>query len=384
MRFFALLASSLVLSLVSSVIASAEDVSPLPTASPSVLPSASPAPSPSSSVSPAPSPASAAAPVANTATGPAVTIEKLQASVNSNLILFSDVLKFRETLKLRAQLDPLFPGTRVASEGEKSSDQNIVDFLIDEKIIAQQFPVTDTEVEQEINSIQANNHIDRAQLQRALTEQGFSFDQYFELIRVSVSKRNLIDRDIRTKVTISDDDIKNYFYNHYARNTAVPMAYKLRVISVSLKNYKSVAGARETAQSALKAIRSGEPFEDVAKRVSDDSNAENGGDLGVVTEDQVSPAIRDQVKKLRIGQVSDVFGGAQNGAYEILKLEDVKSAESERLEKMKDEIRNQLTTSEYQHQISLWLERERLNSFIHRAGDPTIAGLPIAPADITP
>lgn len=314
-----------------------------------------------------------------TAQASPVTVEKLEASVNSSLILLSDLLRFRDTLKLRQQLDPLFPGTKVAAEGENAADKDIVDFLIDEKLIEQQFAVTDTEVEQEINSIQANNHIDRAQLKKALTEQGFSFDQYFDLIRTSVSKRNLIDRDIRTKVTISDDDIKNYFYNHYARTAAVPMAYKIRAISITLKNYKNAAGAHEVAQNALKQIRQGEPFEDVAKRISDDPNAENGGDLGVVTEDQITPAIRDQIKKLKIGQVSDIFGGPQAGAYYILKLEDVRTADSERLDKMKDEIRNQLSTAEYQHQIQLWLERQRLTAFIHKSGDPSIAGLPSNP-----
>lgn len=315
----------------------------------------------------------------NTAQAAPVTVEKLEASVNSNLILLSDLLRFRDTLKLRQQLDPLFPGTKVAAQGENAADNDIIEFLIDEKLIESQFAVTDTEVEQEINSIQANNHIDRAQLKKALTEQGFSFDQYFDLIRTSVSKRNLIDRDIRTKVTISDDDIKNYFYNHYARTAAVPMAYKIRAISITLKNYKNAAGAHEVAQNALKQIRQGEPFEDVAKRISDDPNAENGGDLGVVTEDQISPAIRDQLHKLKIGQVSDIFGGTQAGAYYILKLEDVRTADSERLDKMKDEIRNQLSTGEYQHQIALWLERQRLTAFIHKSGDPSIAGLPSTP-----
>ena len=352
-----------------SVMASAADTA-IPTATPSVTPSPAPAAAPPA--------VKAAAPV-----GAPVTIEKLEASVSGGLILLSDIQKFRETIKLRQQLDPLFPGTTVANAGTSASDSSIIDFLIDERLIALQFPVTDTEVEQEINSIQANNHIDRTQLKHALAEQGFAFEQYFELIRVSVSKRNLIDRDIRTKVSISDDDIKNYFYNHYAHNTAAPMAYKLRVISVTLKNYKTSSGARETVENALKTIRAGEPFEDVAKRVSDDPNAESGGDLGVVTEDQMAPAIRQQVRKLRIGQVSDVFGGSPAGAYYILKLDDLKSSDSDRLEKMKDEIRNQLSTGEYQHQIALWLERERLNSYIHKAGEPTVAAL-AAPAATSP
>ncbi len=317
----------------------------------------------------APAPASAAP----------VLLDRLEASVNSSLILLSDVRKFRQTHKLRQQLDPLFAGTSVAAKGANSTDGDVVDFLVDEKLILQQFPVTDAEVENEVNSIQSNNHIDRTQLRTALSEQGFAFDDYFELIRSSASKRNLIDRDIRTKVTISDDDVKNYFFNHYAKAADTPSAYHLEIISVSPKNYKSVGAAREVAKRALNDIKGGESFEEVAKRASDGPTASSGGDLGVVSDDQITPTIREQVKKLKIGQVSDVFGSAQAG-FNILKLVDVQSADNSRLEKMKDEIRAQLTAAEYQHQIQLWLERQRQTAFIHRAGESSTAGLPQAPA----
>jgi len=83
--------------------------------------------------------------------GSGTVIEKLEASVNASLILLSDVENFRETLKLRQQLDPLFPGTKIAAEGLNASDDAIVDFLVNEGLITQQFPVTDTEVEQEVD-----------------------------------------------------------------------------------------------------------------------------------------------------------------------------------------------------------------------------------------
>ncbi|MCM2278018.1 MAG: peptidylprolyl isomerase [Oligoflexia bacterium] len=301
-------------------------------------------------------------------------IDRLEASVNSAIILHSDVMRFRKTEKLRAQLDPLFSGTSVAAKGSAATDRDIIDFLIDEKIVSQLFPVSDAEVEQEINSIQANNRIDRASLRSALAQQGFAFEDYFELIRASASKRNLIDRDIRTKVSVTDADVKNYFYNKYSKESS-SRSYKLKIIVLSASNYKSGAEAKSAAQLARKALEQGEAFEDVAKRYSDDSSAETGGELGTLTEEQMSPAIREQVKKLRIGQVSEIFGTPATGYY-LLKLVDVESGESARLEKLKDEIRNQLLASEYQHQISLWLDRQRQNAFIHRAGENPLQGLP--------
>jgi len=302
-------------------------------------------------------------------------IERLEASVNSTLVLLSDVRKFRETLKLRAQLDPLFAGTTVSSKGAAASDSDIVEFLIDDKLISQQFPVNDAEVEQEINSIQANNHIDRGALKSTLKEQGFSFDDYFELIRSSTSKRNLIDREIRTKVSITDDDVKNYFYNHVAKSTSAPRAYHVKMIVISPSNYKSVSAAKEVADRALKDLKKGsDTFEEVAKRVSDDPSSQTGGDLGNLNEDQMNPLIRDKLKTLKIGEISDVLGDSSRGFF-IIKLVDVVSTESDRYLSMKEEIRNQLAAVEYQHQINLWQERQRQTAFIHRAGETSIPGL---------
>lgn len=301
-------------------------------------------------------------------------IDRLEASVNSSLILLSDISHFKKTLKLRTQLDPIFANSSVAAKGDKAENSDIIEFLINEKMISQVFPVTDAEVEQDINTIQSNNHIDRPTLKKALEEQGFTFDDYFELIRISASKRNLIDRDIRTKVAISEDDVKNYYYSHLPSTpTSTDRSYHLQLIYISPKTYKTVAAAKDAAQKALQSIRSGESFEEVAKRVSDDSSSSSGGDLGTVTEDQISSLMREQLKKLQIGKVSDVFGKPEKGFY-ILKLLDIKTNDSNRFEKLKDEIKSQLITSEYQHQISLWVERQRQNSFIHRHGETSLSG----------
>ncbi|MEK7690649.1 MAG: peptidylprolyl isomerase, partial [Bdellovibrionota bacterium] len=237
-----------------------------------------------------------------------VSFERIEAFVNSRLIFTSDVRLFRKTIDLRTQLDPLFTGTPVAQAGKSASHSDVVDFLIDETVIAQQFPVTDAEVEQVINEIQATNHLDRPGLKAALKEQGYVFDDYFELIRSSTAKRNLIDRDIRIKVVVSEDDIKNHFFNRLGRASAGSANYQLRLITVTPLNFKTPAAALDTANRALKQIRSGEAFEDVAKRVSDDAVAAAGGDLGAVTEDHLSGPIREQLKKLKIGEVSDLFG----------------------------------------------------------------------------
>src|SRR5690606_20375476 len=106
---------------------------------------------------------------------------------------------------------------------------------------------------------------------------------------------------------------------------------------------------------------------DVAKRVSDDPSSQSGGDLGFLSEDEVSPVFRKKLKELNVGQVSDVFGSA-NSAFFVIKLADLRSGQEDRLAKMKEQIRGQLTATEYQRQITLWLERERQKAFVQLAG----------------
>lgn len=302
-------------------------------------------------------------------------VERLEASVNNQIILKSDIRKFRNTVGLRAQLDPLFGGTPLAQKGASATDEEIRDFLIDEKMITGLFPLTDTEVDQEINSIQANNHITKDQLRAAIRTQGYTFEDYFDLIRIGAAKRNLIDREIRTKVNITDDDVRAYEASHPAsEKTSTPSsgasaAYGVKILVVEKKLL---------AQSVAKEIADGLKFEDAVKKYSADASKDSGGDLGELTSEQLSPLIRNQVKKMRVGEVSPVIGNDKAG-YLLFTLYSMRAVESESSKRRMNEIRGSLASVEYQHQLTLWLERQRQASYIRRAGDASIAGLPVAP-----
>lgn len=83
----------------------------------------------------------------------------------------------------------------------------------------------------------------------------------------------------------------------------------------------------------------------------------------------MSPSIRAQVKKLKTGGISPLFGDA-NKALMIIKLSEVTVVDDSRLASVRDEIYNQLAAAEYQRQIQLWLSRQEQRAFIHRAKTP--------------
>lgn len=306
--------------------------------------------------------------LATAALAKTVVLDRIEASVNASIILYSDLRSYRKNLTLRSQLDPLFIGSALALKGAHAGDSEIVQFLVQEQLIIQEFPVTDNDVEQEINSIQANNHIDRKQLRAAVEAQGFLFKEYFDLIRIGVAKRNLIDRDIRTRVFIPDEDLKNVFYNQKdMQNTN--NSYRIKIITFNPKNYKSPKLALSTAMDALKRIKEGEAFEEVAKQSSDDGSAQGGGDLGLLKYDEISTLFRAHLKELKLGQVSSVLGN-EKSFYFVMKVADIQSSREAEFQRVKEQIRAQLSAKEYQRQIDLWLDRQRSVAFVHFAGQP--------------
>lgn len=291
----------------------------------------------------------------------AALIDKIAAVVNNEVVLLSDIERFERTLELRRELDPLFG----ISEDMQSSPSRakIIDFLILERIITQNFKISDADVEQEIQSVQRNNNLSREQLVEFLRSKGFDYNAYFELMRVGLAKRNLLDREIRTRVNIGDEDVKNYYYNMAVKNAAIPLEYNIQLIVVSNDSYKTPKAAQDVAEKALRAIRQGEPFAEVARRFSDDPSRDQGGELGYFSQEQLAEPIRSAVKKLKIGQVSDVLAGRD--AAMIVKLVDARSTETERFAAVKEQIREQLAKEEYKKQLVIWAERARNNAYVH-------------------
>ena len=303
-----------------------------------------------------------------------VHIDRLEAAVGDTILFTSDIQNFRRTQKLRLQIDPLI-SQQLHALGPGVPDSQIVEFLLDQTLIAHHFPKTDAEVEAAIHSIEISLHVDRPQLLAELKRENVTFADYFELIRASASNQELIDREIRPKVSISEDDLKNYFFNHYAKSEQTPQAYHLRLIQLVPDQYKSPAAARQVLEAAYSDLKKGEAFVQVAQRLNEGEAGQSGGDLGILTTDQLTPELNAQVRKLKPGQFSDIF--ATPGFFGIVFVEAITTADQSAYLEKKEEIRQTLSLQEFRKQIQIWLARTRQTDFVHRAGQKSYRELPL-------
>jgi len=120
-------------------------------------------------------------------------------------------------------------------------------------------------------------------------------------------------KEIREKIKASDNEIQDY-YNEHKSVFEQPIAYTVRHILVSDK---------ETAQNAYERLKNGAKFEQVAKEVSKDTTAQNGGLLGPVKQGALVPEFEAVALKLKNNEMSEIIE-TRYGFHIILKVSEQK------------------------------------------------------------
>jgi parvulin-like peptidyl-prolyl isomerase len=263
------------------------------------------------------------------------------------------VARFKKNLTLRKEIDPYIDLTKFSSDSSK----DILNYLIQEKLVMQKSPPTDDEVEEEINSIQHNNKIGREQLKEVLKSQGVDFDDYRHLMAVAVAKRKLLDRDLRSLAAISDEDVRNFYYTDSAfqsRRQAQKMVLSYGLQQLILPNSK-------LANEAARRLKAGEDFDSVTSDLS--GKGAESSNLSSISEENMNPKIRKAIQGLKVGESTKPI--STGSGYMILKVTNVSAPQDPTFEKEKERIRGMLFQKALLNQLKLWTERERASSYIH-------------------
>jgi peptidyl-prolyl cis-trans isomerase C len=163
-------------------------------------------------------------------------------------------------------------------------------------------------------------------LEQALNFRGVSMEEYRSDIAQSLRIEKLLQQEVYSETTVDPAEVRQY-YDAHPQEFNVPEQVKARHILIFTAENDDPVKRKEalaTIQGAAERIRNGEPFEDVAREVSQDRSAASGGDLGYFGRGQMVPEFEEAAFPLDKGQVSDVvetpFG------YHLIKVEDKRPA----------------------------------------------------------
>lgn len=165
------------------------------------------------------------------------------------------------------------------------------------------------------------------------------------------------DSDFLEQNNITDEDLVTYFRSQYLSNKLleqVQSEYTDEEITLKAQEYyeshkddyevdhekrlsEILTHKKTTAEKVISMLDSGEPFADVAREMSEDTNsAANGGDLGYFTKDEVKDQFGSGVFEMSIGQYSQPI--KTSDGYAVVMITDDNDSGYKSFEEVSQEI----------------------------------------------
>ena len=265
---------------------------------------------------PAPAPASAPS--------RPVTLDRVVAVVNDEALTQHEMNEQKRVLmqQLReSRLQPPAPDVL---------DKQVLDRLITERALLQYaketgIRVDDTTVERTILRIAQENKLTPDEFRKVLDREGIPYGKYLEDIRRELLIQRLRDREIDSKIFVSDAEVDNYLAT-VSVQAGGETEYLISHILVRVPEQSSpeqIAQRLARAQEALAKVRAGDDFAQVAATWSDATDAQQGGNLGWRTPARMPSIFVEAVRSLKKGDVSEPLRSP--AGFHIVKMMDERS-----------------------------------------------------------
>lgn len=181
--------------------------------------------------------------------------------------------------------------------------------------------VDDASVDLAEQAVARQHQVDVAELHTRLAKDGIDLDAFRRQLRDQQMLTRLRERDIESRIRISEQDIDRYLQDQQANNTD-PFSKEINLAQILIA-VPEKASAEQTAmifiqaQKLLERLLNGEDFESLVTEVSA-ADRTKGGQLGLRRADRYPPSFVQATAKLNVGAVSDIV---RSGAgFHILKV----------------------------------------------------------------
>jgi peptidyl-prolyl cis-trans isomerase SurA len=237
-----------------------------------------------------------------------VEVDRIVAVVNNEVITLHEL--HLRTAEAIAQLR----SRNITPPSREDLERQQLERMIMEKVQLQyaaenQLRVDDRLLEASLVRVAESNRMDVAQLRAAIERDGMQWSRFREDIRKQIVLSRLRDREVESRVVVTEGEIDNYIANP-ERKADQSEEYNLSHI---LLRVPEGAGPDELirlkarAEAALEQIRKGEDFARVAASYSDAQDAVSGGSLGWRALDRLPTLFAQAAPRLKQGEVSDVM-----------------------------------------------------------------------------
>ncbi len=238
----------------------------------------------------------------------------------------------RDSVEKAYLLNP--PASPAATEEDATAGKlSLLDDLIVQELLlarARELKIELPDTELDAAYVEARKNIPDETYKQELAKRNLTVGDMREGVRRDLLMQKVFEREVASKVTVTDQDVTAFFEANRAQFNRTEDAYRIAQIVITPVRDARVANRTNTdattpqeaaakTQAVMERLKAGAQFGDVAADLSEDAEtAPRGGDLGFVplsALQQAPPQLRDAVLKGKIGSARLLN---VNGAYTVM------------------------------------------------------------------
>jgi peptidyl-prolyl cis-trans isomerase SurA len=270
--------------------------------------------------SPAPASASAADPAAKARQSrEPQLVDAILVVVNNEVITRKDLIDRIMTVESRMTAQGL------ALPPRNQMQAQVLERMIVERAQIQQakedgIKVDDALLDKAMEKVAEQNKLSLPEFRVQLERQGMAFPAFREQIRNEIMMQRVREREVESKIQISDSEIDNYMAAEAGAGAATQEVDVAQILIRVPDNPSPevLAQRRKRAEEVYQQVHTGGDFAKIAASYSDAADAMTGGDLGWRTPDRLPQLFADAVVNLKPGELAPIMRSG-NG-FHVLRL----------------------------------------------------------------
>jgi peptidyl-prolyl cis-trans isomerase SurA len=295
-------------------------------------------------------------------------VERIVALVNTEVVTLSELEEEGKPFfdQVQRSTHPLEREEKLREARKAVLEQLIENKLLDQEIRNKRLEIPEREVDAAIQDVMNHNHITENELKKALAKDGLTYSHYRQRVRESLGKMHLINREIKSKIVIKEEDLKKA-YSQNLKGYTDPLEVKVQQIFFPIPQpqwatEEKITAIRQEAESVLGRARQGEDFAQLALTYSKGPEAGEGGVLGFFKPKELRPELEEAAFKLKPGELSDLVKSPEG--FHILRVMERKGGEPKPFAEVQDKIRDEMVQAEGERQFREWMKALRAKAYI--------------------
>jgi peptidyl-prolyl cis-trans isomerase SurA len=297
----------------------------------------------------------------------AEVVDRIVAIVNDDIITLYDLNQALQPYE--DNIDALNYSTEQKRSALFQFRQKLLNELISQKLTEQEvqrykIAVSEEEIDNYIERIKETKYLTDEELRKSLMEQGLTMDAYRAEIKRQIQRTRLVNREVKSKVVITKEDIAAYYEAHQEKYGG-DRQYHLWNLFVRLPpgaGEYDRQEARDALNAHLAKIKQGVPFKDVVDEANKSDQVVRGSDLGLFRLAELSPQLQKTIGAMEPKQCSEII--ETEIGYQVVYLQDVIASQAKPLAEVESEIQDILFQEVVDNKFQAWIEELRKRSLI--------------------